>query len=76
MKLVFKNATWLLQETRLSKHKLITQNIFVKLLLLPLLLPKLYKLWMMEEMLKVAQSRDATVELSEKDYKIIFGKNI
>jgi hypothetical protein len=73
MKLVFKNATWLLQETRLSKRKLITQNIFVKLLLLPLLLPKLYKLWMMEEMLKVAQSRDVTVELSEKDYKIIFG---
>ena len=73
MKLVFKNATWLLQETRLSKHKLITQNIFVKLLLLPLILPKLYKLWVIEEMLKVAQSRDATVELSEKDYKIIFG---
>lgn len=73
MKLIFKNATWLLQETRLNKQKLITRNLFVKLLLLPILLPKLYKLWMMEEMLKVAQSRDATVELSEKDYKIIFG---
>lgn len=73
MKLVFKNATWLLQTVRRRIADKARKGGVVWHLLIPFTLIQVFRLIRIEKMLELAQSRDATVELSEKDYKIIFG---
>lgn len=73
MKLVFKNAAWLLQVVRQRIADKARKGGVVWYILIPFTLVHVFRLIHIEKMLELAQSRDATVELSEKDYKIIFG---